>query len=175
MKVYTRRGDTGETDMFPSGRVPKNHPRMEVLGTLDELGCWLGVVRSQEIEVFFEEYLHKMQQLLFVLGGELACDDPGKMGMKRITATDVTELERYIDFIDEKLPPIRTMLCSSGRPASTFCQLARSVCRRLERRVATFADQGGTVSPEVRAWLNRFSDFLFVLGRFFNTNPEEFV
>ena len=161
--IYTRRGDAGETDLYPVGRVAKNHPRMEALGTLDELNSWLGVVRSQGVAAKQDLLIEQLQETLCRLGTELAtpansvCKNP-------INDEDVAQLERQIDGWSGMLPPLKTFVLPVGSEASAFCQLARTVCRRLERCVITLR-QEMEISPQALAWINRFSDFLFTLGR----------
>ncbi|MDO5114282.1 MAG: cob(I)yrinic acid a,c-diamide adenosyltransferase [Planctomycetia bacterium] len=165
MKIYTRRGDSGETDLFRSGRVPKNDPRIEALGDLDELVSWLGVVRAHNSSEVLERLLEKWQRKLFLLGGELASTNPEKDVSERLRDKDVGELEEEIDWLEKQLPPLDSFVIPSGTPCSTFCHLARAVCRRLERKIVALEN----VSPVIRAWVNRFSDMLFVLGRYVNT------
>ncbi len=167
MKIYTKTGDAGLTDLYAGGRVPKDHPRMEVLGEMDELNCVLGVLRSCGLPPEEDAEVNAIQQQLFMVGSELACLDPDKMGVQRVLAEDVAALETKIDAYSAKLPPLKHMLCPEGCPACAFCQFARAVCRRVERRmVAAIRESEPAISPIPLHYFNRLSDFLFVLGRY---------
>lgn len=169
--IYSRLGDDGETDLFPWGRISKTSPRMEALGTLDELNAWLGVIRAHVSGYEICTELEKFQRILFRVSSELSCPVPA-LGpdLQRLTASEISDLEVRIDRMDAQLAPLAEMLCFGGNPAASFAQLARSVCRRAERRVLTLRDASCPVSPAILRWLNRFSDYLFVLGRFLNEN-----
>lgn len=167
MKIYTKTGDTGRTDLFEGGRVAKDAPRMHVLGEIDELNCVLGVLRSFGMEPDEDALVESIQQQMFLIGSELACLHPDRMGIQRILESDVALLETKIDFYSASLTPLRNMLCPTGCPACAFCQLARAVCRRVERQIVALArEPEAEISPLVLAYFNRLSDFLFVLGRF---------
>ncbi len=168
--IYSRLGDQGETDLFPWGRISKTSPRIEALGTLDELNSWLGVIRAQTNDIETCTNLEKIQTVLFRIGSELSCpaEVPG-VQLERLSVSETTLLEAEIDQMDATLPALSTMLCFGGTPAAAFTQLARAVCRRAERRVLALRDDSKcSVSPEILQWLNRLSDYLFVLGRFLN-------
>lgn len=178
MAIYSRLGDCGETDLFPWGRIPKTHPLMEALGTLDELNAALGVVRAQGLALEEDAFLEGCQKTIFRICSQLSCQNPeAAPWLQSITAEDVTRLEAAIDRLDAQLPPLARMLCFQGPPAAAFTQLARAVCRRAERgiwKLNAFVlgereernSETGAVAQEICCWLNRFSDFLFTLGRF---------
>ena len=158
MRIYTRRGDHGETDLFFGGRVGKDDLRMEILGTLDELNSALGVVRSMLPEASDVEPLLKgFQSQLLKLGGEFACVDPTAKQMVCFCEADVAFLEERIDAMTAELPPLTELICPGGPPAAAFCHMARTICRRLERRVVELQHQGATVPDVTFAWINRFA------------------
>ncbi len=177
MSIYTRGGDDGFTSLFPSGRAPKTDARMEALGALDELNSWLGVIRAQGImagiDAKKDAELERFQKNLIQISAEISCPKPECVaGMRLFSECEAEEtafLEREIDEMEGILPPIHELIYFQGPPASAFTQLARAVCRRAERRVWKVAECEETpVSHEILRWLNRFSDFLFTLGRYFS-------
>ncbi len=163
MKIYTRTGDQGRTGLFGGARVRKNDPRVEAYGTVDETNAVLGVARAADLPAPLQDIVESLQQDLFVLGAELACD-PSKtdklkvplLGQERIEA-----LEALIDRLEAELPPLSSFILPGGCAAAAALHLARTVCRRAERRVLDVAD----VRPGVVVYLNRLSDLLFVLAR----------
>jgi len=168
MALYTRYGDSGETDLFPWGRIQKTNLRLEALGTLDELNAALGVVRAQNIPHETDQQIESFQKVLLRLSSELSCQDPEMVEwLKRIGPEETAFLEAEIDQLDHELPEIHELIYFQGPPAAAFTQLARAVCRRAERAVWRLKeDQPETpVSEEILRWLNRFSDYLFMLGR----------
>lgn len=182
MSIYSRSGDDGKTDLFPWGRISKTDLRIEALGDLDELNAWLGILRSQKIGEKLDSLLETFQKLLFRISAELSCPAPEKTEwLDRLKVEDVEYLETRIDALESQLPPIKEFLIFQGPQTAAFSQLARAVCRRAERSTWRLAeaekntDPSG-VSPEILRWLNRFSDFLFTLGRTFSENvPDENV
>ncbi|HEB95746.1 MAG TPA: cob(I)yrinic acid a,c-diamide adenosyltransferase [Sedimenticola thiotaurini] len=160
-KIYTRTGDNGSTGLGDGRRVEKDSPRIEAIGTVDELNSVLGILRAQEIPDDDERLLARIQHRLFDLGGELA------MPSHRVLTDDsVSELEQALDRINQELPPLQEFILPAGNLAAASCHHARSVCRRAERRLLTLAHQEEeTVSPHALAYLNRLSDLLFVLAR----------
>ncbi len=163
MKIYTRTGDEGKTGLFGGARVMKNHPRVDAYGTIDELGAVLGVVRAQSVHPDLADTLLRLQDELFVLGAEVACA-PGQLGrlkMKLLDETSIEWMESSIDEHESHLEPLRNFILSGGTPAAAQLHLARTVARRAERLVLFLEDQ----RPFVVKYLNRLSDFLFVLGR----------
>lgn len=169
MKIYTKTGDDGLTGLLASGRVPKDGPRIEAYGTVDELNAMLGVARSLEPEPIADALLDRLQSELFVLGSALADPNPGGPFHGAITTEHVGRLEQDIDAMQEQLPPLTCFILPGGKPVSAQIQLARTVCRRAERRVVSLRDTPGEHVPErIVIYLNRLSDLLFVLARWVN-------
>ncbi|CAG5085596.1 cob(I)yrinic acid a,c-diamide adenosyltransferase [Parvicella tangerina] len=165
MKVYTKTGDTGETSLFGGKRVKKYNVRIEAYGTSDELNSWIGLIISQSIHEDHKSLLIEVQDRIFTLGAQLAADpDKPKLKMPRIKQEDILLLEERIDKMDEDLPEMTKFTLPGGNTIVSYCHLARCVCRRCERRVIELADQA-EVEPLVIQYLNRLSDYLFVLGR----------
>jgi cob(I)alamin adenosyltransferase len=167
LKIYTRRGDRGETDLFGGGRVAKDHLRVEAYGAVDELNAALGLAAAVTRQVDLRQLVQQVQRLLFALGGTLATPDPHhreKSGVQGPLPEDVAELERRIDALEKELAPLRRFVLPGGCDAAASFHLARTVCRRAERRVVGLArveDVGGTSL----VFLNRLSDLLFTLAR----------
>lgn len=166
MKIYTKTGDKGQTSLIGGTRVPKSHLRIEAYGTLDELNSWIGLLRDQEIPQSLVELLMEIQERLFTLGSHLA-SDPGK-SKKKIPAfdeSDITKLEAAIDRMNEQLPELKNFILPGGHTLVSWCHIARCVCRRAERCAVALSDTGPDAEFVIR-YLNRLSDFLFVLARF---------
>lgn len=172
MKIYTRTGDEGMTALFGGTRVPKHHIRIQSYGTVDELNSWLGLMRDQHIETAYKEVLMKVQKDLFTVGAILATDPEkailksGKerLNIPKVSAEDIAFLEREMDRMDEKLPEMTHFVLPGGHPAVSYCHIARTVCRRAER-MAVLLHEKQPFAPEVLSYLNRLSDYLFVLSR----------
>ncbi|MFW9968305.1 MAG: cob(I)yrinic acid a,c-diamide adenosyltransferase [Candidatus Thorarchaeota archaeon] len=173
--IYTRKGDKGETGLLSGERVGKDSPRVEAYGTVDELITSLGVAKSHldMTEYPAAKYIHHIQQILFYVAAELATNiesvDPNDsiMSLRRVSADDVAQLEDIADEITEKLPPLTNFVIPGGIPAAAFMHVARTVCRRAERRVISFS-KTQEVNPELIHYLNRLSDLLFVMARYVN-------
>jgi cob(I)alamin adenosyltransferase len=173
MKIYTKTGDTGDTGLFGGGRVPKSHPRVEAYGDVDELNATIGVARAtgsppdQQIDAL----LVRVQQDLFAIGALLATPDRERMRMHldkaKIDQERVAELERAIDAADAELEPLRAFILPGGSPKAAALHVARTVCRRAERRIVDIADEM-EIPPLVIVYLNRLSDVLFTLARLAN-------
>lgn len=165
MKVYTRGGDGGETALFGGRRVRKDVVRVEAYGAVDELNALLGVVRAKLGDGELGGWLVTIQSALFDLGSSLATPEP-KAGAAQLAPGDdeIAELERWIDQLDGELEPLKTFILPGGDPAAADLHLARTVCRRAERRVVTLAAQE-QVDPGVVGYLNRLSDLLFTMAR----------
>jgi cob(I)alamin adenosyltransferase len=165
MKIYTKTGDTGTTALFGGKRVPKNDLRIEAYGTVDELNSWTGVIRDQEVNIGRQEILLKIQDRLFVIGSILATE-PGnkKVKVPDLKEMDITALEMEIDAMENLLPPLKSFILPGGHPSVSFAHVARTVCRRAERLVIAL-DNSEPVDPLVIKYLNRLSDYLFVLAR----------
>jgi cob(I)alamin adenosyltransferase len=163
MKIYTKTGDQGETGLFGGPRVSKNHARIEAFGTVDELNSHLGVIRTLADASVFDADLRRIQSELFDLGAELAT--PGGKA-ERITPDHVTRLEGLIDQHEATLEPLACFILPTGTPVAAAFHVARTVCRRAERRVVTLANQVDTMLPaNAIEYLNRLGDLLFVLAR----------
>jgi cob(I)alamin adenosyltransferase len=172
MKIYTKTGDAGETGLYAGPRVRKNDLRIEAYGTVDELNAVLGLVQStapassQKLPAEIESLLARIQHTLFDLGAELATPDPTARGTSFITPQEIAALERAIDSYEAQLPPLKTFILPGGVPGAAWLHLARTVCRRAERRVAALLEREvDKLSPHVLIYLNRLSDLLFVLAR----------
>jgi len=167
MKVYTKKGDTGTTQLIGGTRVPKHSLRIETYGTIDELNSYIGLIRDQEINEEHKIQLLEIQDRLFTLGSILA-SDPSKETMKlpELKESDIVNLEVWIDVMDEVLEPMRNFVLPGGHTTVSFTQIARCVCRRSER-IITDLSENEEVEPMVLAYVNRLSDYLFVLGRKF--------
>ena len=170
--VYTRGGDAGMTSLVGGQRVKKNDIRIEAYGTVDELNSVIGLVAAcPGIPPEETDNLHYIQNKLFSLGGYLACrPDEGTYRMEPgISEADVEKLEKLTDIYDSRLEPFRTFILPGGSQAAATCHLARTVCRRAERRILDLADTGAEIDPVALKFVNRLSDFLFVLARYNNS------
>jgi cob(I)alamin adenosyltransferase len=167
VKVYTRRGDTGETDLFGSGRVPKDHPRVEAYGTVDELNAALGVCAAATGHEDLRDDLQGIQRACFALGAVLATPEPRHQkasGMPAPGASDVGRIEARIDALEAELSPLERFVLPGGTPAAAALHVARTTCRRAERGVVEL-HRVESVDPVVLCYLNRLSDLLFVMAR----------
>ena len=163
-KIYTKKGDTGKTSLIGGTRVSKNHVRIEAYGTVDELNSWIGLLRDETDETT-KEILLKVQNKLFDTGSLLAADpEHNKMKLPQLSEDDIVLLEKAIDKMNETLPPLKNFLLPGGHVAVSHCHIARCVCRRAERRVTQLSEES-TVEPIIIKFLNRLSDYLFVLSR----------
>lgn len=168
MKIYTRTGDAGDTGLFGGGRVPKDDLRVEAYGAVDELNSALGVAvaRLDDATADWKDRLREIQSDLFAIGAILATS-PSAKGKPKLPALDegrVTEMERWIDELDRELAPLKVFILPGGSPLAAHLHLARTVCRRAERRVVTLS-HGTAVPAGLLTYLNRLSDLLFVLAR----------
>ncbi|MCX7962367.1 MAG: cob(I)yrinic acid a,c-diamide adenosyltransferase [Burkholderiales bacterium] len=161
-RITTRTGDRGETGLGDGTRVPKDAPRIEALGDVDELNSALGLLLAERLPKPVRAALRQIQHDLFDLGGELSIP-----GHALVTAAHVARLDALVDAWNAKLPPLREFILPGGTRAAALAHLARAVCRRAERRVVALA-RAEPVGEEARRYLNRLSDVLFVLGRRLN-------
>jgi len=171
MKIYTRTGDAGDTGLFGGGRVAKDDPRVEAYGDVDELNAVLGMVRAAEPMPRIDEVLVPVQRDLFAIGALLATPDREKMAQHlakaRIDEERIAELEQAIDDAESELEPLRAFIVPGGTPKAASLHVARTVCRRAERRVVSL--QRTVALPELTViYLNRLSDLLFTLARLAN-------
>lgn len=172
MKIYTKTGDKGTTALFGGTRVPKHHIRIESYGTIDELNSHMGLLRDQEIDSHYKSIIQHIQDRLFTIGAILATDPEkailknGKqrLNIPKIQEKDIELLEAEIDQMNDSLPPMTHFVLPGGHQTVSFCHIARCVCRRAERLASALYD----ISPfqsETLTYLNRLSDYLFVLAR----------
>ncbi|MCH4551261.1 cob(I)yrinic acid a,c-diamide adenosyltransferase [Aestuariibaculum lutulentum] len=172
MKIYTKTGDKGSTALFGGTRVPKHHIRIESYGTVDELNSHLGLIRDQNINADYKETLIHIQDRLFTVGAIMATD-PEKAVLKngkerlnipKISEENIIRLEEEMDTMDAALPPMTHFVLPGGHQTVSFCHIARCVCRRAER-LATALNDIEPVDANCLIYLNRLSDYLFVLAR----------
>ena len=165
MKIYTKKGDTGTTSLIGGTRVPKYHLRIEAYGTVDELNSYVGLIRDHIQKQEEVEILKDIQDRLFTLGSILASDpEKSKMKLPELNPEDVELLEKEMDRMNERLPELTHFVLPGGHPVASYCHLARCVCRRAER-LAVHLNEEEPVNPIVIKYLNRLSDYFFVLAR----------
>ncbi len=172
MKVYTKTGDNGTTALFGGTRVPKDHARIESYGTVDELNSYIGLIRDQEIKQHYKDILIEIQDRLFTVGAILATPPEKevlKNGEKRlqnlgIVESDIELLEKEIDIMEDSLPQMTHFVLPGGHTTVSYCHIARCVCRRAER-LAVHLSHNEPVADITIKYLNRLSDYLFVLAR----------
>jgi cob(I)alamin adenosyltransferase len=165
MKIYTKKGDQGQTSLIGGTRVLKSHLRVEAYGAVDELNSWLGLLGAGPLPEGQGSLLLQVQERLFTLGANLAAD-PGhsSMALPDLRESDIEALEQAIDTMESTLEPLRNFVLPGGHAAVAQVHIARCVCRRAERSVVNLAAQS-PVDALVTAYLNRLSDYLFVLAR----------
>ena len=167
MKIYTRTGDKGKTSLIGGKRVSKTHQRLEAYGTIDELNAHIGLLLAQlPADESERATLLQVQNILFVVGAQLATP-PEVTGTLAVSAEMLSTLEEAIDRIDAGLPPLKAFVLPGGTQAASQCHVCRTVCRRAERRVLALASRA-TIPSELTSYLNRLSDYLFVLSRKIN-------
>jgi cob(I)alamin adenosyltransferase len=171
VKIYTRTGDGGETQLFGGGRVPKDDARVAAYGDVDELNAVIGVAVAAEPQDFERELLEQIQQDLFAVGGRLASPDPAKvakaLAKAEISEERVGELERAIDRADTEMESLHAFVVPGGSSKAALLHQARTICRRAERSVVRL-NREAAVPPVILEYLNRLSDLLFTLGRLAN-------
>jgi cob(I)alamin adenosyltransferase len=165
MKIYTKTGDKGTTALFGGKRVSKADLRIDTYGTIDELNSWIGLLRDQPANEKRNDFLINVQDRLFTIGSILATE-PGnaKVKIPALADDDIHALEKEIDLMDSELEPMRFFILPGGHQSVSFCHLARTVCRRSERLTIALHHQE-PVNEKVIQYLNRLSDYLFVLAR----------
>jgi cob(I)alamin adenosyltransferase len=165
MKVYTKTGDTGTTALIGGTRVPKDHIRIEAYGSVDELNAHLGLLRDITPELNISSELISIQETLFVIGSHLANDlEKSRMELPKLLLSDVEFLEKNIDTMDEILPPMKNFVLPGGNMGVSQAHVARCVCRRAERATIHLSHDF-PIDPYIITYLNRLSDYLFVLSR----------
>jgi cob(I)alamin adenosyltransferase len=177
MKVYTKTGDKGSTSLLGGTRVSKADARLNTYGTIDELNAYTGLLRDQEVNAGRKPVLAEIQDRLFTIGALLAVDERyPKAKLPQLHADDISFLEKEIDAMDEKLQPMRSFVLPGGHQSVSFCHISRCVCRRAERLVIDLAEKQPVHGYEmIVQYLNRLSDYLFVLARAMSSelNAEE--
>lgn len=163
-KIYTKTGDEGQTGLFGGMRLPKSHLRIEAYGTVDELNAYIGLLRDVLKNDGLKLDLKKIQDELFTIGARLASDPEKEMKVPEVQNTAILRLEKAIDTMDSELPPLKNFILPGGHTTVSYCHIARCVCRRAERRVVALGLES-SVEPVILQFLNRLSDYLFVLGR----------
>jgi cob(I)alamin adenosyltransferase len=165
MKIYTRSGDKGTTSLVGGKRVPKSNLRIEAYGTVDELICHIGLLRDQSAKEAYQQWLIRIQDRLMICAAILASDcEDCRVKIPEIKPSDIKELEDAIDEMDKELPVLTSFVLPGGYPLSSFAQIARTVCRRAERRIVEVSAKH-FVPDIVLQYVNRLSDFLFVFSR----------
>ncbi|MVN89582.1 cob(I)yrinic acid a,c-diamide adenosyltransferase [Mucilaginibacter aquatilis] len=172
MKIYTKTGDKGFTGLIGGTRVTKAHIRIESYGTVDELNAYLGLITDQDIASEHKQFIKTIQDTLFTVGASLAADPdkPHRM-LPDLTDSDVLMLEEKMDEMEKQLPPLKHFILPGGNNAISFCHVARCICRRAERIVVKLSEES-LVDELVIVYLNRLSDYLFVLARKIGSEHE---
>lgn len=172
MKIYTKTGDKGQTSLFGGMRVPKYHLRIEAYGTVDELISYMGLIRDQKIDEHSAKMLITIQNELFTVGAMLATppekeilkNGKERLNIQKINPASIQQLEDEIDKMNESIPPMTHFVLPGGHQTVSFCHIARCICRRAER-ITTQLSEESTVNEQVLVYLNRLSDYIFVLAR----------
>jgi cob(I)alamin adenosyltransferase len=168
MKIYTRGGDTGETGLLGGSRVRKDDPRTEAYGTVDELNALVGLVRTEQLAPDLDATLSRIQGQLFHLGAQLAAAKPDVSASSALGPREIDILEAAIDTAEAQLAPLSSFILPGGTRGAALLHVARTVCRRAERRVVTLLERDPTLGTLPIAYLNRLGDLLFVLARLAN-------
>ena len=172
MKIYTKTGDKGTTALYGGTRVSKYHARIEAYGTADELNSYIGLIRDQKIDRRTSETLLKIQNEIFTLGAMLATppekeklkSGKDRLNVPKISQSTIEFLEKEIDFMEQSLPQMTHFILPGGHQTVSFCHIARCVCRRTER-LAVYLSEQESIDENILSYLNRLSDYLFVLAR----------
>ncbi len=166
-RIYTKTGDQGQTALLGGTRVSKHHERIEAYGTVDELNSVLGWVADLQDDADTITLLREIQERLFTIGSSLACDPARdtRIQLPDLRDSDLQRLEKVLDEMEASVPPLRSFILPGGHPAISAAHIARCVCRRAERQCVGLADTGAFVAPLVIPYLNRLSDYLFMLAR----------
>ncbi|WP_420400324.1 cob(I)yrinic acid a,c-diamide adenosyltransferase [Flagellimonas sp.] len=166
MKIYTKTGDKGTTALFTGKRVPKHHIRIESYGTIDELNSFLGLLRDQDMDSHTKDVLSLIQNKLFTVGAILATEPTKENRLKipRISDEDIHLLEKEMDQMNEELPEMTHFILPGGHTTVSYCHIARTICRRAERMIS-YLHENDPVPESLLSYINRLSDYLFVLAR----------
>ncbi len=167
MKIYTKTGDNGTTSLIGGTKVPKSHLRIDAYGTVDELNSWIGLLGDQIKTKHEKKVLKEIQDRLFTIGSSLACDPnkEAKLKIPDLLETDVIFLENEMDKMNKKLPEMKTFIIPGGHPIVSSAHITRCICRRAERLIVAMDQTKMFVDPLVIKYMNRLSDFLFVIAR----------
>lgn len=167
-KIYTKTGDKGMTGLIGGTRIPKNHIRIEAYGTVDELNSWIGIISDSQADNHINGRLKEIQDRLFTIGSSLACDPEKetKMHIPDLNEEDILLLENDMDEMDKVLPALKNFVLPGGNVAASQTHVARCVCRRAERVCVALQQENQFIDDAVIRYLNRLSDYLFVLSRF---------
>jgi len=164
-KIYTKTGDKGTTSLVGGTRLPKDHIKIEAYGSVDELNAWIGVLADAPENNERNAFLKEIQDRLFTIGAELASEpEQNKKKLPELFESDIVVLEKEMDFYNEAIPTLRAFVLPGGHPLVSFAHVARTVCRRSERQVISLS-HNEEVNPLIIKYLNRLSDYLFVLSR----------
>ncbi len=165
-KIYTRTGDDGTTGLVGGSRVKKSELRLEAYGTVDELNCWIGLIGASLVDAGIKKLLGEVQHTLFVIGSKLASDARGESitGNLLCTAEDIQRLEKAIDEYEKQLSPLKYFILPGGSVPVSNCHIARTICRRAERRIVQLSETAA-IDHKIVQYINRLSDYLFVLAR----------
>lgn len=164
-RIYTKTGDKGETALFGGRRVPKSHLRVDAYGTVDELNAFIGALRDASNDAHVRSMLETVQHRLFTVGAHLATDPAKNLAIPDLLPEDIASLEHDMDAMDQTLPPLRHFILPGGHPTVSACHICRTVCRRAERLTVALQQSGEAVDPLVMQYMNRLSDWFFVLAR----------
>jgi len=165
MKIYTKKGDKGKTQLLGGSMVDKNHIKLECYGTIDELNAFIGNIYDQEIGNFHKNILFNIQNQLFNLGSIISFDGKkDSIKLPNVKSENIEMMEKAIDTMEESLPMLKNFILPSGHASASICHIARTVCRRAERNLVALGQQQ-EIDPLHIQYLNRLSDYLFVLAR----------
>lgn len=172
MKIYTKTGDTGTTSLASGERVPKTCARLQAYGTIDELNSYIGLLLTYLTATEHEATLLHMQHTLFVCGGYLATGS-SHAPLCAVTPDDIAGIEQQIDLMQSNLPPLRAFILPGGSRPAAIAHICRTVCRRAERCILAIAEEGTDMDPKLLSYVNRLSDYFFVLARKINKDENQ--